>query len=321
MWWWWHLFLHFQDPTNLDKFNVSSFFHVKNNLKVLDPGECVPDVGETSCGVLRYQSTLVKLFPPSCSSFIWHCLDEEKAKQDPAYHLKSTNLETRETLAELYRDYKGDQLLASTTKEPEAKKTDKFNAVSKTDLMLKRREKAQWKTRFSSSLSQTFLLILEVFSPNQVFECIELCKFISPHCLDNHPFKVYSVNLVCAFVIQMSLWHANLIHSTYIGLKVEQRLLLTLEIGFWQAQDNVHPLAFSGAFSQATLSDCQIYESAPPLCLLSVVFTLYTGGRQTHNALTAWRQKINNCTQKQNKEHLQCSEEAKWCFRLTSLQM
>ncbi|RXN07071.1 peptidyl-prolyl cis-trans isomerase-like 2 [Labeo rohita] len=81
-----------QDPTNLDKFNVSNFFHVKNNMKVLDP-------------------------------------DEEKAKQDPSYHLKSTNLETRETLAELYRDYKGDQLLASTMKEPEAKKTDKLNAA------------------------------------------------------------------------------------------------------------------------------------------------------------------------------------------------
>uniref|UniRef100_A0A3Q1HP89 RING-type E3 ubiquitin transferase n=1 Tax=Anabas testudineus TaxID=64144 RepID=A0A3Q1HP89_ANATE len=81
-----------QDPTNLDKFNVSEFFHVKNNLKVLDP-------------------------------------DEEKAKQDPAYHLKSTNLETRETLAELYKDYKGDQLLASTMKEPVAKKTDKINAA------------------------------------------------------------------------------------------------------------------------------------------------------------------------------------------------
>ncbi|XP_078809544.1 RING-type E3 ubiquitin-protein ligase PPIL2 isoform X2 [Oryzias latipes] len=81
-----------QDPTNLDKFNVSNFFHVKNNLKVLDP-------------------------------------DEEKAKQDPAYHLNSTNLETRETLAELYKEYKGDQLLASTMKEPEAKKTDKLNAA------------------------------------------------------------------------------------------------------------------------------------------------------------------------------------------------
>uniref|UniRef100_A0AAR2IGD9 PPIase cyclophilin-type domain-containing protein n=1 Tax=Pygocentrus nattereri TaxID=42514 RepID=A0AAR2IGD9_PYGNA len=81
-----------QDPTNLDKFNVSNFFHVKNNVKVLDP-------------------------------------DEEKAKQDPAYHLKTTNLETRETLAELYKEYKGDELLASTMKEPEAKKTDKLNAA------------------------------------------------------------------------------------------------------------------------------------------------------------------------------------------------
>ncbi|XP_016316227.1 RING-type E3 ubiquitin-protein ligase PPIL2 [Sinocyclocheilus anshuiensis] len=81
-----------QDPTNLDKFNVSDFFHVKNNMKVLDP-------------------------------------DEEKAKQGPSYHLKSTNMETRETLAELYKDYKGDELLASTMKEPEAKKTDKLNAA------------------------------------------------------------------------------------------------------------------------------------------------------------------------------------------------
>lgn len=56
--------------------------------------------------------------------------DEEKAKLDPAYHLKTTNLETRETLAELYKDYKGDKLLASTMKEPAAKKTDKLNAVS-----------------------------------------------------------------------------------------------------------------------------------------------------------------------------------------------
>ncbi|KAL4646580.1 peptidyl-prolyl cis-trans isomerase-like 2 [Arapaima gigas] len=81
-----------QDPTNLDKFNVSNFFHVKNNLKVPDP-------------------------------------DEEKARLDPGYYLKSTNLETQETLAELYKDFKGDALLASTMKEPEKKKTDKLNAA------------------------------------------------------------------------------------------------------------------------------------------------------------------------------------------------
>lgn len=27
-----------QDPTNLDKFNVSNFYHVKNNMKIIDPG-------------------------------------------------------------------------------------------------------------------------------------------------------------------------------------------------------------------------------------------------------------------------------------------
>lgn len=63
--------------------------------------------------------------------------DEEKAKLDPAYHLNTTNLETRETLAELYKDYKGDQLLASTMKEPKAKKTDKINAVRKNIKLLK----------------------------------------------------------------------------------------------------------------------------------------------------------------------------------------
>uniref|UniRef100_W5M1R2 RING-type E3 ubiquitin-protein ligase PPIL2 n=1 Tax=Lepisosteus oculatus TaxID=7918 RepID=W5M1R2_LEPOC len=80
-----------QDPTNLDKFNVSNFFHVKNNLKVPDP-------------------------------------DEEKARLDPSYHLKNANLETRETLAELYKDFKGDEMLAATMKEPEKKKTDRLNA-------------------------------------------------------------------------------------------------------------------------------------------------------------------------------------------------
>ncbi|XP_067861636.1 RING-type E3 ubiquitin-protein ligase PPIL2 [Heptranchias perlo] len=81
-----------QDPSNVDKFNVSNFFHVKNDLKVPDP-------------------------------------DEEKAKSDPSYYLKTTSLELRETLSELYRDYKGDELLASTMKEPEKKKVDKINAA------------------------------------------------------------------------------------------------------------------------------------------------------------------------------------------------
>lgn len=81
-----------QDPTNLEKFNVANFFHVKNNMKLIDA-------------------------------------DEEKAKLDPSYHLKNANLETRETLMELYKDYKGDEMLAATMKAPEKKPVDKLNAA------------------------------------------------------------------------------------------------------------------------------------------------------------------------------------------------
>ncbi|XP_028635457.1 RING-type E3 ubiquitin-protein ligase PPIL2 [Grammomys surdaster] len=81
-----------QDPTNLDKFNVSNFFHVKNNMRITDP-------------------------------------DEEKAKQDPSYYLKNTNAETRETLQELYKEFKGDEILAATMKPPEKKKVDQLNAA------------------------------------------------------------------------------------------------------------------------------------------------------------------------------------------------
>uniref|UniRef100_A0A4X1V0J0 Peptidylprolyl isomerase like 2 n=1 Tax=Sus scrofa TaxID=9823 RepID=A0A4X1V0J0_PIG len=81
-----------QDPTNLDKFNVSNFFHVKNNMKIVDP-------------------------------------DEEKAKQDPSYYLKNTNTETRETLQELYKAFQGDEVLAATMRVPEKTKVDKLNAA------------------------------------------------------------------------------------------------------------------------------------------------------------------------------------------------
>lgn len=84
---------------------------------------------------MEYENALDKQCP--YYHFPFPGSDEEKAKLDPAYHLKSTNLETRETLAELYKDYKGDQLLASTMKEPQAKKTDKINAVRKNIKLLK----------------------------------------------------------------------------------------------------------------------------------------------------------------------------------------
>lgn len=42
-----------QDPTNLDKFNVSNFFHVKNNMKVIDPGMDNHGCREESMGASR----------------------------------------------------------------------------------------------------------------------------------------------------------------------------------------------------------------------------------------------------------------------------
>ena len=53
-----------QDPTNLDKFNISSFHHVKNNMKLVDE-------------------------------------DEEKMKKNPRYTIRKANAETESTLAEL----------------------------------------------------------------------------------------------------------------------------------------------------------------------------------------------------------------------------
>lgn len=61
---------------------------------------------------------------------VYFFVDEEKAKQDPSYYLKNTNAETRETLQELYKEFKGDEILAATMKAPEKRKVDQLNAVS-----------------------------------------------------------------------------------------------------------------------------------------------------------------------------------------------
>ncbi|KAJ8312272.1 hypothetical protein KUTeg_009645 [Tegillarca granosa] len=58
-----------QDPTNLDKFNMTGFYHLKHNLKLTDE-------------------------------------DDEKAKKDPRHNLKALNAETRDVLDELDREYK-----------------------------------------------------------------------------------------------------------------------------------------------------------------------------------------------------------------------
>lgn len=78
-----------QDPTNLDKFNIQSFFHTKKKLKLVD--------------------------------------EDEVDLKDSKYNLKSINNEAKSTLAELERDYKPSPYLG--VKEEAHKKADKFNAA------------------------------------------------------------------------------------------------------------------------------------------------------------------------------------------------
>lgn len=77
-----------QDPSNLDKFNMSEFYYLKNNLKLVDE-------------------------------------EEEEAKKDPKYFLKSINSETRDILDTLDKEYKA----PAKTEDQTQPKADKFNAA------------------------------------------------------------------------------------------------------------------------------------------------------------------------------------------------
>ncbi|XP_046840924.1 RING-type E3 ubiquitin-protein ligase PPIL2-like [Xenia sp. Carnegie-2017] len=66
-----------QDPTNLEKFNLASFHHLKNNLSVGDEAE-------------------------------------NKAKQDPLYYIRKTNSETESILNELQETYKEPEKTSDT---------------------------------------------------------------------------------------------------------------------------------------------------------------------------------------------------------------
>jgi len=82
-----------QDPSNLSKFNMQTFFHLKHNQKLPD--------------------------------------EELRERSDPKYYLKSTNAETSETLKELYETYQGDEML-KRPEPPKKVKIDKYNASCST---------------------------------------------------------------------------------------------------------------------------------------------------------------------------------------------
>lgn len=77
-----------QDPTALDKFNISSFHHVKNSLKV-----------------------------PNA--------DEERAKQNPTYTIRKINAETESTLAELSSTFKESSTKSSDADSEEVPTSDR----------------------------------------------------------------------------------------------------------------------------------------------------------------------------------------------------
>lgn len=77
-----------QDPQKLEKFDISKFYYIKKNLRVLTE-------------------------------------EEEMERNDPTKKIKTMNLETRETLEQLERDYKATEVKATTSKQT----ADKFNAA------------------------------------------------------------------------------------------------------------------------------------------------------------------------------------------------
>lgn len=77
-----------QDPQKLEKFDISKFFYIRKNLRVLTE-------------------------------------EEEQELKDPSKKIKTMNLETKETLAQLEKDYKPTEEKPSTSKQT----ADKFNAA------------------------------------------------------------------------------------------------------------------------------------------------------------------------------------------------
>ena len=77
-----------QDPTDLNKFNMTTFHHLKNSLTVGEEGECV-------CVCVCSAASASLSLP-----------EEEQAKREPTYYLNALNPETRATLEQLSRDAK-----------------------------------------------------------------------------------------------------------------------------------------------------------------------------------------------------------------------
>ncbi len=101
-----------QDPDNLEKFNYTSFYHIRKNLK-LDDGK------RLWAKWLSAEDSLASYRQVECTSFWWEddfccigslCIlqisEEEKAKTRAMSQLKTVNAETTDILSELEKEYK-----------------------------------------------------------------------------------------------------------------------------------------------------------------------------------------------------------------------
>ena len=86
-----------QDPTNLDKFNMTDFYHLKHNVKVV---MCALEY----CGRLVLFSHILSSILFTLCSIQVRDEEEEKRRADPSYHIRKANPTTADTLKEVYSE-------------------------------------------------------------------------------------------------------------------------------------------------------------------------------------------------------------------------
>lgn len=98
------------------KFNLSTFHHIKNNIRVEDEGKLHSSKGINSTILYFYKLYVYKQY----------FSETVRERNNPNAKLKTLSVETKEILAELERDYKPAK---SEKDETSTRKADKFNAV------------------------------------------------------------------------------------------------------------------------------------------------------------------------------------------------
>lgn len=109
-----------QDPNNAMKFNLSTFHHIKNNIRMEDEGKLV-DFEK------NYIYRLMFFYFISYRRMNEYFSETVRERNNPNAKLKTVSVETKEILAELDREYKPAKINEKDTASKQ--KPDKFNAV------------------------------------------------------------------------------------------------------------------------------------------------------------------------------------------------